>query len=385
MSLKIETAFPGGNVFIEDINGFEVLLTRDMRNTEGDWFYWAFRACFDKTGEYRFTFTRPNSCGSCGPAASYDNGQTWEWLGFECVSGKRNIFTYCYDGTKNSNVIFCVGMQYLPQHLDAFLERHANSPYLSVSTLAHTRKNRAVKLLHIEDTASPGDKKHIYLSSRNHCCEMMATYALEGILESALADDAAGKLLRSRYIIDSVPFVDTDGVTDGDQGKNRRPHDHNRDYNERPLYPEIAAIQKFTLEIKPFFTLDLHCPWLYGAETNETIYFPLEEDEYYAGQTEIFSRILERRSPVEAPFFAVNNIPFGTLWNTKENYQQGLNCPGWMGKFCAPRFAAAIEIPYAKAGDITLTADAVRSLGKAIAESIIEYDDLTDSIADSKV
>lgn len=48
---------------------------------------------------------------------------------------------------------------------------------------------------------------------QHHCCEMMATYALEGILETALGDDCLGKLFRSRYIIDSVPFVDNDGVT----------------------------------------------------------------------------------------------------------------------------------------------------------------------------
>lgn len=376
MSLKIETAFPGGNVFIEDINGFEVTLARDMRNTEGDWFYWMFRALFDQKGEYRFTFTQNNSCGTRGPAVSYDDGNTWEWLGSECVSGSRNVFTYCYDGKRNSNVVFCVGMQYLPQHLEAFLTRHADSPYLSCSTLTRTRKNREVKLLHIEDSSSRGSKKHIYLSSRNHCCEMMATYALEGILETALGSDSTGKLFREKYIIDCVPFVDTDGVTDGDQGKNRRPHDHNRDYGEHPIYPEIAAIQKLVMECKPFFTLDLHCPWLFGTATNETIYFPVVEDPYYAEQTGIFSKILEKRSTAEVPFFAKNNVPFGTLWNTAENYKQGFNCQRWMGEFCKPRFAAAIEIPYANLEDITLSADSVRSFGRVIAEAIREYDAL---------
>jgi len=33
MSLKIDISFPGGNIFIEDINGFDVTLTKDMRNT----------------------------------------------------------------------------------------------------------------------------------------------------------------------------------------------------------------------------------------------------------------------------------------------------------------------------------------------------------------
>ena len=377
MSLKIETAFPGGNVFIESISGFEVTLTRDMRNTEGDWFYWAFRALFDEIGMYRFTFTQPNSLTSGGAAVSYDNGMTWEWLGFECVSGERNIFTYFYDGTKGSSVIFCVGKQYLPQHLDLFLLRHADCSYLSTSVLTRTRKNREVLRLHIEDKESGGEKKHVYLSSRNHCCEMMATYALEGFLETALGNDELGKLIRSRYIIDSVPFVDTDGVIDGDQGKNRRPHDHNRDYGDHPIYPEVAAIQNLLLEIRPFFALDLHCPWLYNASTNdESIYFPMPDDEHYAKQTAIFSGILERRSSPEIPHFTRDDVPFGTMWNTGKNYSQGMSCARWIRCTCAPKFSNSIEIAYAKIGDALLSVDQVRKFGRTLAESLVEFDDL---------
>ncbi|MBR2372948.1 MAG: hypothetical protein IKA87_01820 [Lentisphaeria bacterium] len=374
MSLKIETAFTGGNVFIENINGFDVLLTRDMRNSEGDWFYWAFRAIFDKIGEYRFTFTSPHSLSSCGPAVSYDDGKTWEWLGFECVT-QRNIFTYKFDGTKSEKVIFCVGMQYLPYHLERFLSRHEGSPYLSQSILTYSRKNRPVKHLHIEDTSCPGAKKHVFLSSRHHCCEMMATYALEGILETALGADETGRCLRERYIIDCVPFADTDGVIDGDQGKNRRPHDHNRDYGEQPIYPEVKAIQDFLLSKKLFFTMDLHCPWIYSGIHNETVYFPGPEEAIHEELLKIFAQILEKHAPAEAPFFAVNNLPFGTGWNTKSNYQ-GLTCSAWIRKMCAPQFAQSIEIPYAIASGVQLTADSVRALGRAIAESIIEYDDL---------
>ena len=42
-----------------------------------------------------------------------------------------------------------------------------------------------------------------------------------------------------------------------------------------------------------------------------------------------------------------------------------------------PRFASAIEIAYAKAGDVDLTTDSVRKLGRAIAETILEYDDFS--------
>lgn len=376
MSMKIETAFPGGNVFIEDINGFDILLTRDMRNSASTWFYWAFRAIFDQIGEYHFTFTTSNLLSSCGPAVSYDDGITWEWLGYECTNGSRNSFTYNFDGQKSNKVIFCTGMQYLPIHLEQFIARHTGSPYLSHSILTYSRKNRPVSLLHIEDTSFRGEKKHIFLSSRHHCCEMMATYALEGILETALGNDETGRRIRERYIIDSVPFADTDGVIDGDQGKNRIPHDHARDYGEHPIYPEVKAIQDLLLSEKQFFVLDMHCPWIYGGAQNEAIYFPGPEEPDHAERLKLFSEILEKHSPEDAPFYIGNHIPFGTLWNTKSNYSQGLTCVAWLRKTCTPVFANAIEIPYAIASDKKLTVASVRALGRSIAESILEFDDL---------
>ena len=39
------------------------------------------------------------------------------------------------------------------------------------------------------------------------------------------------------YLVYVIPFVDIDGVENGDQGK-QAPHDHNRDYINSPIYPE---------------------------------------------------------------------------------------------------------------------------------------------------
>lgn len=373
MSTKIDISFPGGNIFIEDINGYDITLAKDLRNTQGDWFYWSFRAHFDKTGTYNFHFTNGIACGTRGPAVSYDNGFTWEWLGAEWVSRNPDGFSYIYDGKRGNGIIFCVGMQYQQIHLDTFLTRHKASPYLSTEILTYSRKNRPVQLLHLEDQSIFTPKKYVYLSSRNHCCEMMATYALEGILESYLGDDELGEQLRRNYIIDAVPFADMDGVVDGDQGKNRRPHDHNRDYNEHPIYPEVRAIQKRLAGKDVFFLFDMHCPWIYG-DCNEAIYLVGPQDKVYEEKMLFFSQILEKNSPPEAPFFTKDNVLYGMAWNTGANWTQGLNAAEWGRQCVKAAFSNSIEIPYANAGDITLTADSVRASGRAIAKSILEYD-----------
>ena len=374
MSLKIDISFPGGNVFIEDINGFDVTLTKDMRNTEGDWFYWAFHGTFDEVGTYHFSFTNGWACGARGPAVSYDDGMTWEWLGADCVSGeKRSQFVYNYDGSRGNRVIFCMGMQYQQAHLDAFLAKHQGDDRLSVSTLAYTRKNRAVEILHIEDKTVGGEKKRIFLTSRHHCCEMMATYAMEGILDAALRDDDLGRELREKFIIDAVPFVDKDGVVDGDQGKNRLPHDHARDYGaEHNLYPEVAAIQKFLLETKPYIVNDLHCPWI-CLDINETIYFPGPSGKDAEARMLRMSAILAEEAPACAPHFPEDNILYGVGWNTGANYTKGAPMGAWVNRQGFARFAGTLEIAYANAREVTLTPDGVRELGRALARTYLRF------------
>lgn len=375
MSLKIDISFPGGNVFIEDINGFEVTLTKDLRNTEGNWFYWAFRGTFDAPGTYYFSFTNGIAVGTRGPAVSYDDGVTWDWLGAESMIGEgHDKFCYTFDGKRGSRVIFSQNLPYNQIHLDQFMIRHTGSPYLSRSLLAFTRKGREVVKLHVEAPAGPSDRKRIFLSARHHACESMADYGLEGMLEAALGEDELGRELRRRYIIDAVPFVDMDGVVDGDQGKNRRPHDHARDYGERPLYPEVAAIQEFLLETKPFFTLDMHCPWLYSG-CNEMIYFPGPSDKKYEAEMLKFSALLEEEAPPEAPHKVSQNILFGTGWNTDANYTQGMTMTRWFQTQNIAQFASAIEISYANAEAITLYPDSVRKLGRALCRCILRYDE----------
>ena len=42
--MKIRADFPGGNIVVQEIGEDVVRIERDIRDTEGDWFYWAFSA-----------------------------------------------------------------------------------------------------------------------------------------------------------------------------------------------------------------------------------------------------------------------------------------------------------------------------------------------------
>ena len=125
--------------------------------------------------------------------------------------------------------------------------------------------------------AGDAAEHRVAFTCRHHSCESMASYVLEGVMAAVLADDSGGdgKWLRERVEFFVVPIVDLDGVEDGDQGKNRKPRDHNRDYAGESIYPQVKAIRE-TLpkwaDGKLRVAIDLHCPAVRGTH-NEWIYF----------------------------------------------------------------------------------------------------------------
>jgi len=205
---------------------------------------------------------------------------------------------------------------------------------------------------------------------------MMASYALEGILESALADDDLGRWFRDHAEILAVPFVDTDGVADGDQGKNRRPRDHNRDYAGEPIYPETAAIRRTVpawSDGKLHLTLDLHCPWIRGVEYNERIYIVGSPDPETWREQQRFGRMLEAANSGPLPYRAEDNLPYGEAWNIGTNEDGGMSCSRWAAGLDGVRLAASIELPYAVARETEVNQTTARAFGRDLAAAIRSY------------
>ena len=46
MSIELDASFPGGNIVLERIEGNNVYVHQDLRDTDRPWFYW----CFAVTG-----------------------------------------------------------------------------------------------------------------------------------------------------------------------------------------------------------------------------------------------------------------------------------------------------------------------------------------------
>lgn len=355
--VQVDAALPGGNIVVEKIDGDTVLLHQDLRDTAGDWFYWMFRVRGAQGRTLTFKFTKGNVVGVLGPAMSADGGLTWTWLGKDSVQGASFKHAFPADA---KDVRFCVSIPYFETDLKRFLAAHDG---VKVETLCETKKGRKVEQLRL----GSGSTKLLF-TARHHACEMIASYVLEGILEEALAD----AWYRSSTEILAIPFVDKDGVEEGDQGKNRKPRDHNRDYSGESIYESTRALR----EVIPFwadgelkFAMDLHCPTLRG-DHNETIYFVGSEDAENAKRIQKLSELLESTQTGPLKYSSKDFVPFGTAWNTAANFKQGTTMARWAAGLPGQPVATTLEVSYANANGGVVTAESARLLGRDLARAI---------------
>jgi len=376
MSITIDANFPGGNVGVEKIDGDDVFLHQDLRDTRGWWFYWCFRVRGAAGRTLAFHFTNKDVIGVRGPAVSLDRGATWTWMGRKLADGPS--FRYSFP-REVGEARFGFGMTYTEQNLRKFLSRYAHEEHLHVATLCRSEKGRDVERLRVGRLDGHCTQR-VLLTCRHHACEMMANYAMEGIVEATLADTENGQWLRENVEFLIVPFVDKDGVENGDQGKNRKPRDHGRDYEGRSIYPSTQALREFVpvwSNQRLRLAMDMHCPWIRG-EGNERIFFVEQEDEKNKEELKKFSAILASVRTGPLPYGVENNLPFGQGWNTARNRREGKSCSRWAGDLPGIRLATTVEIPYANAGGEPVTAESARAFGGDLARALLRFLNRTD-------
>jgi hypothetical protein len=361
--IKVDADFPGGNIIVDKIDGDKVAVQQDLRDTAGEWFYWQFRVRGAQGRTVTFQFSK-QVIGVLGPAFSLDQGASWDWVGRKAVQG--NSFQYAFPADAK-DVRFCVSIPYMETDLRKFVARHESSPNLKVVDHCGTSKGRRVERLHVGrlDGTAP---IRIILTARHHACEMIASYTLEGVLEEALSDP----WYKEKVEIAAVPFMDKDGVEDGDQGKNRKPRDHNRDYSGESLYASTRAMRDFApkwSDGKLKLAMDFHCPTLRGPN-NETTYFVGNENDNSWNRIQKLSELLEAGLTTPGIYRVKDNMPYGVGWNKASNFTQGLSFGRWAVDLAGNPAGTTLEVSYANSNGVTITAASARALGRDLARAI---------------
>ena len=352
---------------IDSIEGDVVNLRPNMQDTRGDWFYFAFRVRHAQGRTLQFVFDHDNRVGARGPAVSLDGGKSWKFLSDKPGFNSRQ-FRYEF-GPDDKDVRFATSFVYTQADWDRFLSKR---PRLKTSVLCKSRKGRDVELLRLGNAEA---RFGCVLTARHHCCEMMANFVIEGILEEVLSGSGDGAWLAENVSLFVVPFVDKDGVEEGDQGKNRRPHDHNRDYHQA-IYPEIRAIKQQVpeaMQAKDYIFLDLHCPWLRGGRYNEALYSPGPESPKMIAALKRFSDLLEARQKGD---HSVQGEQQPARWPRLEHdveLQSSARCPTADGlkTWAATRrtvLGGTFEVPYANAEGAVVDDVSCREQGRNMAK-----------------
>ncbi|MBR5308079.1 MAG: hypothetical protein IKU43_04860 [Clostridia bacterium] len=342
--------FSGANITVQKINGDTVYLENQIRDTTEDWFYWAFRVDRANGRTVKFQFNKKVRVGYYGAAKSYDL-KTWEWTG---KWDDESSFTYTF-GENEDTVYFAHCMVYSPEMFDDFCGRCG----IEKKVLCKTKKGRDVPYIEIGE-----GEEVMFLTARHHACESTGNYVLEGLIEQYLKNP----LPNIRVIC--VPFVDFDGVVDGDQGKARAPFDHNRDYprDGESIYASTRRIREIANENKIRYAFDFHAPWHFTGE-NDTVFIVRNSHEKLA-EIEKFGRLLEAGiTPESLPYKVENDHAPDTTWSkttspTFANYM--LNSMGADLSF-------TLETTYFKANDGVFSQKGAIELGRCFYKAIKGY------------
>ncbi|OGV54143.1 MAG: hypothetical protein A2X45_07145 [Lentisphaerae bacterium GWF2_50_93] len=365
--IKIRSDFPGGNVVVQKIEAGKVQIAPDLRGG-GAWFYWYFEAEVVQAGKVDFVFPEKmpgitSLIGMQGPALSLDCGKSWAWAGSENV--KDNMFSYDFEKV-GQKVRFAVTFPYLQSDLEAFIKENAGNKHLRSEILTKSIKGRNVEMFQIGEPG-PGVKAML-MTARHHACESMVSFVLEGLIKSAVSDTPAGVKFREKYVLYVVPFVDKDGVEEGDQGKDRKPHDHNRDYGKDSIFPEVDAIESLADSKKIQLFLDFHCPTL-RMDIHQSMYFvgTKQTPAHNEAFVEEFAILINKGLPPKNP-----GGP-RVMLQKREPMEKGSNCNRYFSYKEGMIMAATLEVPYAPLKTV-MDVDNCRKIGEAIFNAWVKMD-----------
>ena len=361
--------FPGGNIRVDSIVADTAYLSPDQRDTRGTWFYWCFAVRHTAGRSITFKFP-PRVIGSCGPAISFDSGWTWRYTDTVHRSKPMDSFTHVF--TTADEVRFSVGMPYTQRNFDLFSQQYlAMKKNIDVDVLCITPQKREIKIYTIHPAQDV--KYKLFFTARQHSCEMMASYVLEGMIDYFLT--YSSDLIRDSAEIKFIPFVDADGVEAGDQGKNRIPRDHNRDYSGSSIYCSTAAIRELLpawSDNKLVVGIDLHCPGLLGW-SSEQIYFYGSENKISEAEelnlTDLVMRYQQGELKMKREAFYI----FGSPNNKGIDYKQGMGLRYFMQTIPGIRIATTLEFPYAVVDGKIVTQNNARQFGYDLGCAIDMY------------
>ncbi|MCA9040900.1 MAG: hypothetical protein KDA65_11180 [Planctomycetaceae bacterium] len=336
--LKIDADFEGGSVEVVSISDPDktVIVKPALKKGRGFPCWWYFRIEGLETGQtYSVTVQSASEAYReseilssrwalpLQAALSFDDK---EWFQTSVGEPGENSKTYQFEA-KKERAWLAWGPPFLPATAEKLLEQAKEVlPDAELFELAETRQQRSVKGIRFGALESSNSKPFgIWVQARQHAWEAGGSWVGQGFLLWAVSDDPAAVALRSKAVVHFIPIMDVDSVVEGAGGKNAFPRDHNRDWDDNPVYPEVRAAQERIryLDRQERFDLyiDLHNP---GSSEQDVYFFgpdlqkvsPLQLRNYQRLQECAFGRIGKLREEYRFPSYVKDNEEYNRMSGT---------------------------------------------------------------------
>lgn len=235
--------------------------------------------------------------------------------------------------------------------------------------LARSRENRPVHAIRF---GNPQAANAIWVQARQHAWEAGSSWVADGFIRWSASDDPLAVQLRSTTEIFFVPIMDVDNVDRGAGGKDAAPRDHNRDWAERPVYPEVLAAQNAIKQqidagrLRVY--IDLHNP---APGDHEPFYFgPLDYNELPSGLRQKYDRFLELSTQhIRGPLAIHPRYRFATYVPTAE--EQSRVSRNWVGDRIGKQgVSLTLETAWNTPAS---TVDGYREVGRGLATTVTKY------------
>lgn len=273
--LKVVSDFPGGSAKVENIDQEKRIIRLSPAGAaeRGYVCWWYARVEGLQPGETVTLDVGGGVWATPDRAAVSNDGKEWTQTAPGTRTKDRIVFEYKAAGKE---AWFAWGPPFVLADAEALVQRLAkDSPHAKTFVLCKSKDGRSVPGLRVEQEGVKDDERlGVWIQARQHAWESGGSWVGRGFIEWLLSDDARAEALRKKVRLTYVPIMDVDNVERGCGGKNQKPHDHNRDWFDKSVHPEVqAAMQDIAAQAKAGrfdVFIDLHNP---GAGDKQPFFF----------------------------------------------------------------------------------------------------------------
>lgn len=264
--LSVRSDFPGGAVRVLNIDQQRRCIRFDVPESpvgaHRSW--WYFRVDGTTPGE---TLTLELSFGRTrAKRAVYSpDGSNWILTAPAAFNESPETSTF---SQKVSNVSGFFGwyVPYLQEHATSIVDGAEKScPHARKFELCRSEAGRSVWGVCFSEPGVSDDARYgIWIQARQHAWEVGGSWTAHGLITWLSSNDETAVALRRKAQVIVVPIMDVDSVEKGSGGKWQLPHDHNRDWSDKPHWNSVKAAMRRCRELdsqgRLDVFLDLHDP-----------------------------------------------------------------------------------------------------------------------------